>query len=158
LRGRFEGQVLTCGRDVITAEPVDLARDVGIVFQDPEVQLFALTVEDELAMVLENMGVPPAEMRPRVDWALEVCGLKGLELRLPAKLSGGQKQRVATAATITYDPSVLILDEPTAYLDNVGTVSLLSTVRSLATELELTTILVEHKIELVIDLVQRVII
>lgn len=158
LRGDLRGHVFTLGKDTRDFETTELAREVGIVFQDPEVQLFALTVEDELAMVLENMGVPPSEMRRRVDWALNVTGLHGLEMRQPARLSGGQKQRVATAATLTYDPSILILDEPTAYLDNEGTVTLLKTVRNLAAERNLTIILVEHKIELVIDLVDRVVI
>lgn len=158
LRGDFDGKVFTLGMDTAEYGTEKLAKYVGIVFQDPEVQLFALTVEDELAMVLENMGMAPEEMRERVKWALNVTGLQGLEMRQPAKLSGGQKQRVATAATLTYDPDILILDEPTAYLDNEGTVSLLKTVRGLASERGLTIILVEHKIELVIDLVDRVIV
>ena len=158
LEGDVEGSATVAGLSTIDEKVSRLANHVGVVFQDPEIQLFALTVEDEVAMSLESYGVARSEMRERVTWAMEVCGLKGMELNAPAKLSGGQKQRVAIAAVLAREPEVLVFDEPTGNLDPVGSRSVYETIRRICDERRRTIVLVEHDLGPVIDLVDRVIV
>jgi energy-coupling factor transport system ATP-binding protein len=158
LEGDVEGSVTVAGLSTKDAKVSELATHVGMVFQDPEVQLFALTVEDEVAMSLESYGVARDEMRKRVTWAMEVCGLSGMELNAPAKLSGGQKQRVAIAAVLAREPDVLVFDEPTGNLDPVGSRSVYETIRRICDERRRTIVLVEHDLGPVIDLVDRVLV
>jgi len=158
LKGDVEGSVTVAGLLTNDAKVSQLATHVGIVFQDPEVQLFALTVEDEIAMSLESYGVPREEMRERVTWAMDVCGLSGMELNAPAKLSGGQKQRVAIAAVLAREPEVLVFDDPTGNLDPVGSRSVYETIRRICDERRRTIVLVEHDLGPVIDLVDRVLV
>lgn len=158
LTGEVEGSVNVAGLPVLERSVAEMTAHVGIVFQDPEVQLFALTVEDEVAMSLESYGMPRAEMRERVDWAMSVCGLTGRELNAPAKLSGGQKQRVAIAAVLAREPEVLVFDEPTANLDPAGTRSVYQTIRRICDERGRTIFLVEHDLAPVIDLIDRVVV
>ena len=158
LEGDVEGSATVAGLSTVDEKVSRLAAHVGVVFQDPEIQLFALTVEDEVAMSLESYGVVRSEMRDRVTWAMEVCGLKGMELNAPAKLSGGQKQRVAIAAVLAREPDILVFDEPTGNLDPVGSRSVYETIRRICDERRRTIVLVEHDLGPVIDLVDRVIV
>jgi len=126
IRGVFSGEVLVrdprTGKTFKTTEtPVSkLSTLVGLVLQNPESQLFNMTVEDEVAFALENLGLPREEIAKRVEWALRVVGLKGLESEFPPNLSGGEKQRLAIASVIAMKPSHLVLDEPTSQLDPKG--------------------------------------
>ncbi len=156
--GEAEGSLTVAGKSVLNHSVSQMTNHVGMVFQDPEIQLFALTVEDEVAMSLEAYNIPREEMRERVEWAMSVCGLRGLELNSPAKLSGGQKQRVAIAAVIAREPEVLVFDEPTGNLDPVGSRSVYETVRRICDESGRTIVLVEHDLGPVIDLVNRVVV
>jgi energy-coupling factor transport system ATP-binding protein len=156
LEGDTEGKLTVAGLSTLDHSVAQLAHHVGMVFQDPEVQLFALTVEDEIAMSLESYGVPRAEMRERVQWAMSVCGLTGMELNAPAKLSGGQKQRVAIAAVLAREPDILVFDEPTGNLDPVGSRSVYETIRRICSDRGRTIVLIEHDLGPVIDLVNRI--
>lgn len=158
IEGELEGSVRVSGLATLETSMFEMSKHVGVVFQDPEVQLFALTVEDEVAMSLESYGLPRARIRERVDWALGVCGLSGLEMRAPAKLSGGQKQRVAIAAVLARDPEVLVFDEPTGNLDPVSTRSVYQVIQRICTERRRTVLLIEHDLAPVIDFVHRVIV
>lgn len=158
LEGEVEGTVTVSGLETRAHRVSDLAQHVGMVFQDPEIQLFALTVEDEVAMSLESYGVPREEMRRRVEWAMSICGIDGLELDAPAKLSGGQKQRVAIAAVLAREPDVLVFDEPTGNLDPIGSRSVYETVRRICDDRDHTVILVEQDLAPVADLVDRVLV
>lgn len=158
LKGAVEGAVTVGGLDTLEHDVSRLANHVGMVFQDPEVQLFALTVEDEVAMSLESHGVPREEMREHVERAMALCGLEGMELDAPAKLSGGQKQRVAIAAVLAREPEVLVFDEPTGNLDPLGSRSVYETIRRICDERGRTVILVEQDLAPVVDLVDRVLI
>jgi energy-coupling factor transport system ATP-binding protein len=158
LKGEVDGTVSVSGFETGAHQVSELAERVGMVFQDPEIQLFALTVEDEVAMSLEAHGVPHEEMRRRVEWAMSICGIDGLELDAPAKLSGGQKQRVAIAAVLAREPQVLVFDEPTGNLDPVGSRSVYETVRRICDERDRTVILVEQDLAPVVDLVDRVLV
>jgi len=158
IEGEWAGDVKVCGSSTLSTSMYEMSKRVGVVFQDPEVQLFALTVEDEVAMSLESYGLPTQEIRERVDWALSVCGLSGMEMRAPAKLSGGQKQRVAIAAVLARDPDVLVFDEPTGNLDPVSTRSVYQVIKHICAEKKRTVILVEHDLAPVIDFVSKVIV
>lgn len=158
LHGETEGSAHVAGFSVLESTVAKMTAHVGMVFQDPEVQLFALTVEDEVAMSLESYGMPREEMRERVDWAMSVCGLTGMDLNAPSKLSGGQKQRVAIAAVLAREPDILVFDEPTANLDPVGTRSVYETIRRICDSRGRTIFLVEHDLAPVIDLVDRIVV
>jgi energy-coupling factor transport system ATP-binding protein len=149
--GRFKGNVYIAGTNTKETSVPELARFVGLVYQDPESQLFGLTVEEDVAFGLENLALPRQEMRERVDWALEAVGLSDLRLRSPTNLSGGQKQRLAIASVLAMRPQIMVLDEPTAELDPIGKNSILAVVRRLCEEFQLTVILVEHECEFIAE-------
>lgn len=126
------GRVTVDGLDTAShAHLRDLRRAVGIVFQRPDDQIVATSVEDDVAFGPENLGLSRSEIRERVDQALALTGLTGLETREPHLLSGGQKQRLAIAGALAMRPRYLVLDEPTSMLDPNGRAEVLSVVRSL---------------------------
>jgi len=129
----------------------DIRSKVGMVFQNPDNQTVASIIEDDVAFGPENLGVPPEEIRKRVDWALSVVGMTEYKDRTPGKLSGGQKQRVAIAAILAMLPSVLILDESTAMLDPEGRDEVLGVIRKLNKENGVTVILITHYMDEAID-------
>jgi len=157
IEGETTGSVTVAGLPVLDSKVQDLALHVGMVFQDPELQLFALTVEDEVAMSLESYGMPRGEMRERVKWAMSVCGLEGMELKPPGKLSGGQMQRVAIAAVLAREPELLVFDEPTGNLDPAGSRQVYETIRRICDERGRTIVLVEQDLAPVIDLVDNIV-
>lgn len=120
LGGELEGDVRLLEEDVAPLPVPEIARRVGLVFQDPDDQMVMTTVEDELAFAPENLAVDPGEIRRRVDRELARFGLERLALRAPVSLSGGEKRLVAIAAVLTLDPPVLVLDEPFTHLDENG--------------------------------------
>ncbi len=113
------GRVRVAGHDP-AAEPYEVRKRLGVLFQNPESGLVAPFVEDDVAFGLENLGVPRGEMRPRVREAIRAVGLEGYERREPHTLSGGEKQRVALAGLLAVGPEILVLDEPTSMLDAAG--------------------------------------
>ena len=120
---------------------------VGMVFQNPDNQIVANVVEDDVAFAPENLGVPPEEIRERVDSALKTVGMYELRMHAPHLLSGGQKQRVAIAGVIAMQPRVVVLDEPTAMLDPQGRKEVVSTVSRLCREKGMTVVLITHHME-----------
>ncbi len=125
----------------------DIRKRVGMVFQNPDNQIVATIVEEDVAFALENMGVPPDEMRERVDEALKSVGMYEYREHSPSQLSGGQKQRVAIAGIIAMRPDCIVLDEPTAMLDPKGRREVLKTVRRLNREHGITIVLITHYME-----------
>jgi energy-coupling factor transporter ATP-binding protein EcfA2 len=125
-----------------------MARHVGLVFQNPENQLFALSVEKDVAFGLENLGMPREEMRERVDWALKMTGIEELRNRAPHELSGGQQQRVAIASVLAMQPEIIVFDEPTSFLDPLGAQKIFEVISELNKKLGITVILVEHRLDL----------
>ena len=119
---------------------------VGMVFQNPDNQIVANVVEDDVAFAPENLGVPPQEIRARVDAALKQVGMYDFRLHAPHLLSGGQKQRVAIAGVIAMEPACIVLDEATAMLDPVGRQEVLSAVHKLNREKGITVVLITHHI------------
>lgn len=129
----------------------EIRRRVGMVFQDPDRQMVASVVEEEVAFGPENLGVPPEEIRRRIGWALEALELETLRRGEPHLLSGGQKQRVAIASVLVMEPRYLVMDEPTAMLDPVGRREVLAAVRTLRKDLGLTVLYVTHHMEEVLE-------
>ena len=146
--GVMTGQVLINGRDVLGMKPAGLALEVGMVFQDPDTQLFLPTVEDEIAFAPENLCLPPDRIRERVDYVLDILGIAALKEANPYHLSGGEKRLVALAAVLALDPPVLVMDEIMSQLDLAGKKrvgAVLETLRSMGKAI----IVVEHDLEAV---------
>ena len=125
----------------------DIRRQVGMVFQNPDNQLVATIVEEDVAFALENLGVPPAEIRERVDEALKTVGMYEYREHAPHQLSGGQKQRIAIAGVIAMKPACIVMDEPTAMLDPKGRREVIRTVKALNQESGTTVVLITHFME-----------
>jgi energy-coupling factor transporter ATP-binding protein EcfA2 len=124
-----------------------LAREVGLVFADPEAQFTAMTVEEELVFGLENVGYDISKIRERLEWAAEVTQIANLLDKSPYDISGGQKQRVAIACVLAMDPRIVIMDEPTSMIDPLGKQFIFDILRKLKEEGNRTIIVVEHNIE-----------
>lgn len=156
--GSIEGEITVAGLKVADHKIYELARYVGLVFQNPENQLFALSVEKDVAFGLENYAMPRDEMRIRVDWALQMAGISELNERPPHELSGGQQQRVAIASVLAMQPDIMILDEPTSFLDPVGAEKIFAVINELNKKLGITIILVEHRLDLAAKYANKVIV
>ena len=156
--GSFQGAVLINGQDTFESGCAAISRQVGSVFQDPEAQIIAPTVEDEIAFGLENFGLEPTEIASRIGEALELIGIADLQQRSTQELSGGQKQRVAIAAVVALRPGILILDEPTSELDPIGTLEVFEVLKTLNEVHGLTIIVVEQKLNILMEYIKRLII
>ena len=156
--GEMRGKVLVDGIDTTQTQVRDLAHIVGMVFDNPEYQLSQSTVLSEMAIGLENIGIPRDEMLKRIAEALEIVGLSGLEERSPLALSGGQQQRLAIAAALSMYPKVLVLDEPTSNLDPMGKEEVFAVTARLNQEKQMTVVIVEHEVEVIASYADRVIV
>ena len=153
------GKVYVLGMDTVDERDLlDIRRTVGMVFQNPDNQIVANVVEEDVAFAPENLGVPSDEIRRRVDDALKAVGMYEYREHAPHLLSGGQKRRVAIAGVIAMEPEVLILDEPTAGLDPVGVESILANIRDYHLAHNATIILVSHSMEDVARTVDRLVV
>ena len=140
-----EGKVTVEGMDTSDEEKtVDIRRTVGMVFQNPDNQIVATIVEDDVAFGPENLGVEPSEIRKAVDNALKAVGMYEFRKREPHRLSGGQKQRVAIAGVIAMNTKCIVMDEPTAMLDPQGRKEVIDTVMKLNKDYGITVILITH--------------
>lgn len=155
--GKLAGRVDIAGRDPSRTPARDMARVAGLVFQEPEAQGIADTVEDEIAFGMEQHGVPRDEMRRRVDRLVDSLALGHLRNRRLATLSGGERQRAAMAAVLALEPALLLLDEPTSQLDPDAAASVLHSVERLREDRDLTVLVAEHRLERLLPLVSRVI-
>lgn len=143
-----EGQVLINGMDTADEDRLlDVRRSVGMVFQNPDNQIVANVVEEDVAFAPENLGVPPEEIRRRVDDALKAVGMYEFREHAPHLLSGGQKQRIAIAGVIAMQPRCIVLDEPTAMLDPIGRADVLRTIKTLNRERGVTVVLITHHMD-----------
>lgn len=147
-----QGRVLVEGLDTADEEHIiDVRRRVGMVFQNPDNQIVANVVEDDVAFAPENLGVEPKEIRERVDAALRQVGMYDYRMHAPHLLSGGQKQRVAIAGVIAMQPDIIVLDEPTAMLDPQGRREVVDTVFSLCRTRGMTVVYITHHMDECID-------
>jgi energy-coupling factor transporter ATP-binding protein EcfA2 len=158
--GVLTGSVGVAGQDVPHTPLAELAGEIGLVFPNPFNQITGarFTVGEEVAFGLENLGVPRPEMAARIQEALALTGLEDLADRSPFALSGGQQQRLAIASVIVMRPRVLVLDEPTAQLDPVGTREVFAVLSNLAGAANTTIVLTEHKLEWLAVFAQRVLV
>ena len=154
----MSGELLVDGVSVAAETTSELSRKVGYVFQNPENQLFALTVEKDVAFGPENLGLTREEIRDRVDWAMDAAGTVSLKDLAPYELSGGQQQRVALAGVLAMKPSVIVLDEPTSFLDPRTAEEIMGAVDDLRRENGITVIVVEHRLDLVGRYAERIVV
>src|SRR5262245_54712617 len=145
--GEFFGSVHIAGLDAIETPTSRLAHKVGMVFEDPDTQITATTVAEEVAFALENLKVPTPEIARRVGDALKVVGLAGHEAKHPAILSSGQKQRLSIASALALSPDIIVLDEPTSQLDPVATAEVFAILERLNREGGLTVVVATHASE-----------
>ncbi|MBQ7986844.1 MAG: energy-coupling factor transporter ATPase [Clostridia bacterium] len=139
------GKVYIAGMDTQDdAHTFDIRSTAGMVFQNPDNQIVAAIVEDEVAFAPENLGVESSEIRRRVDECLEIVNMSEFAKSTPSRLSGGQKQRIAIASVLAMEPQVIILDEPTAMLDPKGRSEVMKTIKKLNQERGMTVVLITH--------------
>ncbi|GAA1800375.1 ABC transporter ATP-binding protein [Nostocoides veronense] len=155
--GRLSGRVEVMGRDIATHRPRDLADVVGVVGQDPLAGFVTDTVEEELAYGMEQLALPPATMRKRVEETLDLLGIADLRAAPLRDLSGGQQQRVAIGSVLTTHPRLLVLDEPTSALDPTGAEEVLATLTRLVHDLGVTVVIAEHRLERVVQYADRLV-
>ncbi len=155
--GAWRGHVTLDELDTLTQPPHQLAGKAGFVFQDPEAQSVAEDVESELAFGMENLGLDPLLMRKRVEEVLHQLDLDDLRRRRISTLSGGERQRLAIAAALTMQPRALLLDEPTSQLDPQSAEELLTLLQKLNTDLGITIVISEHRLERVVQYADRII-
>lgn len=155
--GELRGEVRVLGESTLERDVVNVSKQVAVVFEDPEIQFVMSTVEDELVLALEPLGLSREEIGERIKWSLDLVGLDESFLqRSPLQLSGGEKQRVAIAAAVARRPQLLLLDEPTSDLDPLGKEEVLTAVKKLRSELDMTIIIVEHESDFVAENADRV--
>jgi len=157
-QGELVGEVTVAGMDITKHQTHELAKHVGLVFQNPENQLFALSIEKDVAFGLENLGYPREEMRKRVDWALNLADIYDIRERSPHEVSGGQQQRVAIAAVLAMQPEIIVLDEPTSFLDPLSAEKIFEVIHELNQNLGMTVVLVEHRLDLTAKYANHIII
>ena len=142
------GKVYVNGTDTFDEDKLlDIRRTIGMVFQNPDNQIVANVVEEDVAFAPENLGVPPEEIRRRVDDALKAVGIYEFREHAPHLLSGGQKQRIAIAGVIAMEPECIVLDEPTAMLDPIGRADVLRTIKQLNREKGVTVVIITHHMD-----------
>ncbi|RLE84190.1 MAG: ABC transporter ATP-binding protein [Thermoprotei archaeon] len=156
--GELNGKAIVAGYDIMRTPTYVLAKHVGLVFQDPENQLFLSNVEREIAFGLENIGLSAREIGRRVMKTMKELNIYHLKDKAPYELSGGQQQKVAIASVLAMEPEILILDEPTANLDPRSADEILGLIHSLVREKGILAILIEHRLELAAKYVSRIII
>jgi energy-coupling factor transport system ATP-binding protein len=157
VHGELRGRVLFDGKPLSGLAPHEAAQFVGLVFQNPNLQLINMTVQSEVAFGPENLALPQPEIVARVDWALDVTGMDGMRKATVVTLSGGQKQRTAIAATLAMRPRLLVLDEPLSDLDPVGAQEVLGTLRRLAAEGSTGVVVIEHRVDEVVPWADRIV-
>lgn len=156
--GELTGELQVDGVNVEGKSTAELATHIGFVFQNPENQLFSLSVERDVGFGLENLGVPREEAIERVQWAMRATGVYELRDKAPHELSGGQQQRAAIAGILAMRPSILVLDEPTSFLDPKSAEEIVAVIAQLEHDLGLTVLLVEHRLDIVSRYADRVIV
>jgi len=157
-QGELKGEITVAEMDTTKHQTHAMAKSVGLVFQNPENQLFALSIEKDVAFGLENLGLPREEMRERVDWALKLTGIYDLRERSPHEVSGGQQQRVAIASVLAMQPEIIVLDEPTSFLDPLSAEKIFEVIHELNKKLGMTVVLVEHRLDLTAKYADHIII
>ena len=153
--GVYKGKLNVFGKPVKDLADMECAKLVGMVFSDPDSQFTSMSVEEEISFGLENIGVGLDEIEERIKWVTQLTDIRSLLTKSPYELSGGQKQRVAIASVIAMQPRILILDEPTSMLDPVSKNMIFSLLRGIKEKMHITVIVVEHNIEKLVEVADR---
>ncbi|AKB82291.1 ATPase component of general energizing module of ECF transporters [Methanosarcina barkeri 3] len=156
--GIFSGSVKVKGMETTESNQIEISKEVGLVFQNPDDQIFSTTVEDEVAFGPENLCFERKEIDRKVEEALQIVGMSGHRLASTNSLSGGQKQRICIASMLAMTPELLAMDEPVSQMDPRGTHEVLNTVRELNRKLKTTILLVEHRLHELAPFVDRIVI
>lgn len=156
--GIFSGSVKVKGMETTDSNQIEISKEVGLVFQNPDDQIFSTTVEDEVAFGPENLCFEPKEIDRKIGEALEIVGMADHRLASTNSLSGGQKQRICIASMLAMMPEILAMDEPVSQMDPMGTHEVLNTVRELNRKLKTTILLVEHRLHELASFVDRIVI
>ncbi len=156
--GDYEGEVVVYGNDTYDTPVREMAKMVGMVFDNPEFQLSQMSVAEEIALGMENLGIPYEEMITRIKESLATVGLSGLEERSPFGLSGGQQQRLSIASALAMHPKILVMDEPTSNVDPIGKEEVFAVAAQLNKERGMTVIMAEHEVEVMAAYADRVIV
>lgn len=143
LSGEFGGEIIVDGKDISTIKLSSLISKIGLVMQEPDLQIVQYTVEDDVAFAPENLCVEPVEIRKRVDAVLSRLKLESMGLRNPSRISGGEKQRVAIAGILALEPGIIVFDEPMSALDEEGKTIFIETVKELSS-MGKTLVIAEH--------------
>ncbi|MCD6467403.1 MAG: ATP-binding cassette domain-containing protein [Methanomicrobia archaeon] len=144
IEGEFSGEIYIDGEDIAEKEIYEISEKLGLILQNPESQLFSMTVEEELAFGPENLGIKREEIGDRISWALELVGMERFRDAFPYQLSGGEKQKIAIASLLTMKPEILVLDEPTSNLDPKSRIEIFKIVQKLNKK-GMTVVVVEHE-------------
>ncbi|MCD6148501.1 ABC transporter ATP-binding protein, partial [bacterium] len=155
-KGEKKGNIYFKGKNVDEYELFDLAKNIGIVQQDPENQICTLNVTDELSFALENMCLDKKEIEKRIKWALSIVGAENLRDRDTFSLSGGEKQKIAIASILAMKPDVIIFDEPTSNLDPKVTLEIFNVIKRIREKANITVIVIEHKWEYIMKYVNKI--
>lgn len=155
--GIYKGSVKLFNKEVKTSSTRELAKTVGMVFSDPDAQFTSMSVEEEISFGLENIGCSIKEINERMKWVSDLTNIGNLLEKPPYDLSGGQKQRVAIASIIAMKPRIIILDEPTSMLDPISKDMVFDLLKTMKDKLKLTVIVVEHNIEKLVELADKMI-
>lgn len=155
--GVFKGDIKLFGKSIKECSPVEIARIIGMVFSDPDAQFTSMSVEEEIAFGLENMGIGVKEIKERIEWVSKLTSIENLLVKPPYDLSGGQKQRIAIASILAMKPKIIILDEPTSMLDPFAKDNIFSLLQKMKEELKVTVLVVEHNIEKIAELADSII-
>lgn len=158
IMGDLDGSVIVAGMDTADYPVREMAKVVGMVFDNPEFQMSQMTVAEEVALGLENLGIPYDEMTVRIAEALRTVDLVGMDERMPLALSGGQQQRLAIASVLAMRPRILVMDEPTSNLDPLGKQEVFEIAARLNREVGMTVIMAEHEVEVMAEYADRVIV
>jgi energy-coupling factor transport system ATP-binding protein len=145
--GEFEGDVIVDGHNTFDTPVREMAKSVGMVFDNPEFQLSQMSVAEEIALGMESLGYSYEEMKKTIPEVLDIVGLQGLESRSPFGLSGGQQQRLSIASALAMHPKILVMDEPTSNVDPIGKEEIFSVAYKLNRERNMTVVMAEHEVE-----------
>ncbi len=147
IMGEFSGEVIVDGHDTFTTPVREMAKIVGMVFDNPEFQLSQMSVAEEIALGMESLGYTYEQMKETIPEVLKIVDLEGLEERSPFGLSGGQQQRLSIASALAMHPKILVMDEPTSNVDPIGKEEIFSVAYELNRERNLTVVMAEHEVE-----------
>ena len=158
IMGEFSGEVLVAGHDTFETEVREMAKTVGMVFDNPEFQLSQMSVAEEIALGMESLGFSYDDMHRTIKEVLEIVGLQGLEERSPFGLSGGQQQRLSIASALAMRPRILVMDEPTSNVDPIGKEEIFAVAYQLNRERNMTVVMAEHEVEVMAAYANQVVV